>query len=447
MRITIFWRIISALTLLNFGVVISVIILYMLANPILIPAFIFSISVSLYGAWLIFTGQEKRLVYGWLALLVGIVIFVTSTLLSTRQNSGKFFIAIVILVTTYSLLVSILKKKYWELKRDSAIKQHGSSRFNKPYLIVNPKSGNGRAIKANIPEKATSKGIEVKITNINDNISGLARRAVKNGADVLGVSGGDGTIGAVATVAIEYNIPLVVLPGGTRCHFARDTGLDPKHIEDSLNCFEGIETKIDVGSINGRIFLNNASLGLYADIVDNDNYREHKVATSRTVLQKLLQTGQSYPLKFKDNNNKQYSKAIMILVGVNAYKTINLLGLGKRDNLSGHVLQITVVKSLTDILIKSLLKTAILNKDFVTNNSRNILQWEGKKLIVSTPTKKIVVGVDGEREEYKTPVKIELLPSALRLMTLPEGLRYRPKNIVSTDIIKILWRGILGKEI
>src|SRR5690606_33418510 len=104
----------------------------------------------------------------------------------------------------------------------------------------------------------------------------LARQAIQDGADVLGISGGDGSIGAVAKVAMEYDVPLVVLPGGTRCHFARDLGLDPRYLVDGLDGFKGVERRIDVGDINGRVFLNNISLGAYADIVDHKEYREQK---------------------------------------------------------------------------------------------------------------------------------------------------------------------------
>lgn len=447
MRVPVIWRFVAATALTTLLAIIVSIASFAIQRPLFIPLLLTLSATSLYGTWLIFTGTRRRLFIGWLLLLGSSLALVSMILASPDTVNAMQLLVTGLLFALYILLVKLLRNKYWSMKRALSLGKNTMATFKKPYLIVNPKSGNGRAIKAGIPEKAASAGIEVKVTTKDDNIVELARNAAKNGADVLGVSGGDGTIGAVATIAIEYDLPLVVLPGGTRCHFARDIGLDPKLIGDALACFYGKEQRIDVGNINGRIFLNNASLGLYADIIDNPEYREHKVATSRATLQKLLTKQKRYPLIFTESQGKKHTEAVQILVGVNAYKTVNLFELGHRDSLTGHTLQITAITQLTDSLVKSLMKTAALNKDFVTENAGAVRQWNTKKFRVDAPGKKIVVGVDGEREEYKTPVTIEVMPGALRLMVLPEGLRQRPKNIFSKDLITVMWRALTGKEI
>ena len=90
----------------------------------------------------------------------------------------------------------------------------------------------------------------------------LARQAVANGADLLGVAGGDGTQALVAAVAAEHDVPLLVISAGTRNHFALDLGLDredPSRCLDALT--DGVELRIDLGFIAGRPFVNNASFG------------------------------------------------------------------------------------------------------------------------------------------------------------------------------------------
>ncbi len=447
MRIPLLWRFVAVGALLTLVAIYFTILSLALVNPLAIALFIASFIFSLYGLWLIFTGTNKRLIYGWVQLLGSFAVMILAVIWIAKTNESRYLLRISTLVVAYVVLINVLRNKFWSLKRQTAIKERKKLNFKNPYLIINPKSGNGRAIKAGIPDKAKAMGIKVKVTKKSDNITDLATKAVKSGVDVLGVSGGDGTLGAVATVALKHNLPLIVLPGGTRCHFARDVGLDPKQIVDALNCFKGVEQKIDVGDINGRIFLNNASLGLYADVIDNKEYRDHKVATTRSTLQKLLAKQKFYPLKFKDKNGNQYNEAVQVLVGVNAYDTVNMFELGHRKNLTGKTLQITAITNLNDDLTKFLLKTAVLNKDFVQNNANSVKQWESSKFTVSAPTKKIVVGVDGEREEYSTPVTIIIKPGALRLMVLPEGIRSRPKNAFSAELIGKVWRAMLGQEI
>lgn len=447
MRLPLLWRLLAILSLMTLGLIIIVSIGYIIANPLIIPIILLLSFSSLCGAWIIFIGLKRRLLMGWLLLLGSLFVLVITLIISSNDNDYSIVLRLGLLILIYACLVGWLRNKYWSLQRESSLRQTRKSNFKKPYLIINPKSGDGRAIKADIPAKATNSGINVVVTKKSDNITALAQNAVKNGADVLGVSGGDGTIGAIATVAIEHNLPLVVLPGGTRCHFARDTGLDPKKIVDSLACFNGTEVSIDVGSINGRIFLNNVSLGLYADIIDNDQYREHKVATTRATLQEIFEDQKQYSLSFDDNKGNRITKVVQILIGVNAYKTLNVFELGHRSSLTGHTLQVTAITRLTRTLVTSFMKTIALNKNFITNNAESITQWETKSIIINAPSKRIVVGVDGEREEYTTPVTVKVLPGALRLMTLPEGLRQRPKNIFSADIAKDIWRIFIGKDI
>lgn len=447
MRLPLLWRLLAILSLLTLGLIVMVSINFIITNPLIIPLVLALSFSSLCGAWIIFIGLKKRLLLGWLIMLGSLATLIVILIFSSNNSDNSIVIRLGFLICIYAFLVSWLREKYWSLRRESSLRQKSKSSFKNPYLIINPKSGDGRAIKANIPARAKKLGIKVVVTKKSDNITQLAQNALKNGADVLGVSGGDGTIGAVATVAIEHNLPLVVLPGGTRCHFARDTGLDPKKIVDSLACFNGVEVRIDVGSINGRIFLNNASLGLYADIINNDQYREHKIATTRSTLQKLFEEQKQYSLSFDDDKGTRIKRVVQVLIGVNAYKTMNVFELGHRTSLTGQTLQVTAITQLTRTLLTSFMKTIALNKDFIANNAESIRQWETQSIKINAPTKSIVVGVDGEREEYATPVTIKVLPGALRLMTLPEGLRQRPKNIFSADAIKTVWLAFIGKDV
>ena len=160
-----------------------------------------------------------------------------------------------------------------------------------PFLIMNPRSGGGKVAKFGLKEKAEALGAEVAVLDGpgNVDVAALVREAVDRGADLLGVAGGDGTQALVAGIAADHDIPLLVISAGTRNHFALDLGLDR---EDPAACLEaltdGEEVRVDLGFIGDRTFVNNASFGAYAEIVQSPEYRDNKNRTTLEMLPDLL---------------------------------------------------------------------------------------------------------------------------------------------------------------
>src|SRR5208282_843100 len=142
-----------------------------------------------------------------------------------------------------------------------------AARPRRPFLIMNPRSGGGKVTRFGLNEKAETLGAEVALLEgpgIVD-VAALARQAVADGADMLGVAGGDGTQALVAGIAAEHDLPFLCISAGTRNHFAMDLGLDrddPSTCLDALD--DGVEYRIDLGRIGERTFVNNASFGAYA---------------------------------------------------------------------------------------------------------------------------------------------------------------------------------------
>ena len=111
-------------------------------------------------------------------------------------------------------------------------------------------------------------------------LAALVDEAVADGADALGVAGGDGSLAVVAAAALAHGLPFVCVPAGTRNHFALDLGVDRGDLVGSLDAFtDGVERRIDVAEVNGRLFLNNVSLGIYGDAVRQPAYRDAKART------------------------------------------------------------------------------------------------------------------------------------------------------------------------
>ena len=172
----------------------------------------------------------------------------------------------------WSLLVVALLLARYALTRDvRSLKQ--SETPGKPVpaarhgvLIMNLKSGGGKAEKFHLVDECRARGIEPVVLQRGDDLLQLARDAIDRGADVVGMAGGDGSQALVASIAAERGVPMVVIPAGTRNHFALDIGLDRDDVVGALDAYgEARERVIDLADVNGRIFVNNVSLGLYAD--------------------------------------------------------------------------------------------------------------------------------------------------------------------------------------
>ena len=147
-------------------------------------------------------------------------------------------------------------------------------------LIVNPRSGTASPSAEELVEAARSHGIDVHVLDEGDDLPAVARSA---GAGVVGMAGGDGSLAAVADVAIEQDVPFVCIPFGTRNHFARDAGIDRDDPIGALAAFDdGLERRVDVARAGERLFLNNVSLGIYARLVHRrEHHRRRRDALAR----------------------------------------------------------------------------------------------------------------------------------------------------------------------
>ena len=158
-----------------------------------------------------------------------------------------------------------------------------------PVLIVNARSGGGKAVRSDLVTECGARGIEAIPFELGDDLASLATAAIDGGADAIGMAGGDGSQAAVAAVAAEHDIPFVCVPAGTRNHFALDLGIDRRDVVGALDAFhEGDERRIDLGRVNGRLFVNNVAMGLYGNVVQSPQYRDHKVRTVVQMLPDLL---------------------------------------------------------------------------------------------------------------------------------------------------------------
>jgi diacylglycerol kinase family enzyme len=276
-----------------------------------------------------------------------------------------------------------------------------------PYLIMNPKSGGGKVGKFGLKQKAEDLGAEVFLLEGQSvDVAKVARAAVDAGADLLGVAGGDGTQALVAGVAAEHGIPFLVISAGTRNHFALDLGLDREDPSTCLSALsDGVELRVDLGVINGQTFVNNASFGAYAEVVETPAYRGDKLNTTLNTLPELLQGHRGARLSARaDGTEIEAPQAL--LVSNNPYGTGDIAGLGRRARLDRGTLGVV------GITVASARQAAGLLRG---RHATGLSVLTTRQIEIRADAPRIPVGVDGESIAMPTPVTCTVSPQALRV--------------------------------
>jgi len=285
-----------------------------------------------------------------------------------------------------------------------------------PVLIMNLKSGGGKAERFHLADECRKRGIEPVILRPGDDLLQLAEDAIAGGADVIGMAGGDGSQALVATVAARHGIPHVCVPAGTRNHFALDLGLDREDVVGALDAYsDGVEHRIDLATVNGRTFVNNASLGVYAKVVQSPEYRDAKLKTAMDMLPSLLDpAGTPMDLRFTGPGEVAFPTAQIILVSNNPYQLIHAGGRGTRERMDTGTLGIAIAR----------VEDAAGARRFVAlelaGQARRFpgwLEWAAPRFEVSS-SGPVEVGVDGEALVMDPPLVFQAQPGAL-LVRLP----------------------------
>ncbi|MGW6918467.1 diacylglycerol/lipid kinase family protein [Kitasatospora sp. NPDC054939] len=232
------------------------------------------------------------------------------------------------------------------LVRPRSVHAHRTPPPRRPVLIMNPRSGGGKVARFGLVERAEKLGAQVVLLDpaVHTDVSELARRAVADGADLLGVAGGDGTQALVAAVAAEHDLPFLVISAGTRNHFAMDLGLDrtdPSTCLDALT--DGEEVRVDLGTVAGLPFVNTVSFGAYAEIVQSPAYRDAKLGTALEALPNLLLSAPERRLYAQvDATRLEGQQAV--LVSNNVYTGADPLAAGRRPRLNAGVLGVLGIR-------------------------------------------------------------------------------------------------------
>ena len=285
-------------------------------------------------------------------------------------------------------------------------------------VIWNPRSGGGKALRDNLADEARARGIEPIELKPGDDLVALARDAVARGADGLAAAGGDGTQAIIATIAAEHGLPFACIPAGTRNHFALDLGVDRDDVVGALDAFvSGGEKRVDLGDVNGRTFVNNVSLGLYAESVQQEGYRDAKIrtilATAPSVLGQAPVAGATgntvgeagaarSELRWTGPDGAAERSAAVVLVSNNPYRLGRAAGSGTRPRMDTGQLGIAAMGAVSE-----------------DGTRRRMAEWSAPEFVVESDGD-VPVGVDGEALTMAAPLTFRVRPGVLRVRIAPQ---------------------------
>jgi hypothetical protein len=374
----------SALVLTAIGVVLVV-----LASIGRMPRGLASLAIMVAAAWLVRAGVLRRGAARSLRLVLALVLMFAvlgltltgDALLVSLLGVGLVVAGLAAARTTFRVRAN------WP----------AAERPRRPVVVWNARSGGGKAVSHHLVEAATRRGIEPIELRPGTDLEQLVRDAIAAGADALAAAGGDGTQAIVAALAAEYDLPFACIPAGTRNHFALDLGVDRDDVVGALDAFvDGRERRVDLAEVNGRVFVNNVSLGLYAQAVQREGYRDAKLRTILDTAPDVLgpEGDHAGDLAWTDLTGTEHAGADVILVSNDVYRLGHVIATGTRPRLDAGVLGVAVLG--------------------VVGTAGGWRQW-------STPTfevhssRPVPAGVDGEAVVLDPPLRFTTRPHALRV--------------------------------
>jgi diacylglycerol kinase family enzyme len=391
------------------------------------------VAIGAIGACLILAGAyeflARRGVLRWLAAAVVIATPIAILVLFALNN--LIWVALVS-IALMVLAVGAARRALAPSASPPGMPAREVQPPRRAFVIMNPRSGGGKVAKFGLKEKAEELGAKVALLDgpgIVD-VAALARQAVADGADLLGVAGGDGTQALVAGIAAEHDLPFLVISAGTRNHFAMDLGLDR---DDPATCLDaltdGVEQRIDLGIIGDRTFVNNASFGAYAEVVESPAYRDDKTGTTLQILPDLLSGHRGAKLSARAGDTTVTAPQAL-LVSNDPYEISDIAGLGRRARLDAGILGVIAVTVNNALQAVMLLRGA---------KGQGLSVLRAEEVVVDADVPEIPVGIDGETVMMPTPVICTIRPKVLRVR-VP---RHRPGVLAVAAEPRFNWSSLV----
>ncbi len=405
-----------------------------------------AVAVAVVGLWFAVTRRAAPRVVGTILAPAGLIVFLVVALTADRRSLP--LIAVLALVLASAAAARYALRRDPHTLRAAPVSGTPAPRPDHPVLLMNPKSGGGKAERFHLVDECRARGIEPIVLQRGDDLLELAENAIARGADVIGMAGGDGSQALVATVASKHDIPHVCVPAGTRNHFALDLGLDRENVVGALDAFhDGVERHVDLARVNGRVFVNNASMGLYAKIVQSQAYRDAKMKTAADMLPDMLgPNAEPFDLRFTGPDGSEYPSAHLILVSNDPYQLDHLNGRGTRARMDLGTLGVVTarISSAADAVTFVGLEAAGKIRSFP-----GWLEWESPRFQVDSNAP-VEIGIDGEAMLMDPPLVFESMPGVLRIRLPKHAPGFAPAAAtvpLNTSTVGALLRTAAGQPV
>ena len=253
-------------------------------------------------------------------------------------------------------------------------------------------------------------------------ISAVALKAAKSNERIIVAAGGDGTVSAVAAALCGTDKTLGVLPVGTLNHFAKDLGI-PLDLDSAVRTItEGETADVDVGEVNGRIFINNSSLGLYPQIVSRREAQQHQLARGKWLafFWATLQALRRFPfldLRVEFEGNQILRRTAFLFVGNNEYQIAGF-SLGSRAFVNAGKLGLYLTHGTGRLGLFRLAFHALFGRVEQAEDFDVFCVTEAR---IESRKRGLLVALDGEVERMKTPLRYRIRPAALRVLVPRKG--------------------------
>jgi hypothetical protein len=403
---------VTALALTAIGAVLVV-----LASIGRMPRGLASLAIMVVAVWLVRAGVLRRGAARTVRLLLALVLMLAVLGLTLTGD------ALLVGLLGVALVVAGLAAA----RRTFRVRAHwpAAERPRHPVVIWNARSGGGKAVSHHLVDEATRRGIEPIELRPGTDLEQLVRDAIAGGADALAAAGGDGTQAIVAGVAAQHDLPFACIPAGTRNHFALDLGVDRDDVVGALDAFvDGRERRVDLAEVNGRVFVNNVSLGLYAEAVQREGYRDAKLRTILDTAPDVLgpRGDNAGDLTWTDQTGSEHSGATVILVSNDVYRLGHVIATGTRPRLDAGVLGIAVLD--------------------VVGARGGWRQWSTPDFEIRSASP-VPAGVDGEAIVLDPPLRFTTRPDALRVRIAGHHPGASPSAVIPEslrDVARLLLR-------
>lgn len=405
-------RLMAVISLVSTALLVVLVVLLLISDLLALLVGLVGLVLVVAGGWWIVTEHMPRRLVGIIVAVGGLIILILGAFWAS-DGIGPFlkragaFLLLAGISAVCARLALVREMHEVDLSGLDIV------RPKKPVLIGNEKSGGGKVVKFGLLDIAARLGVETVLLTPGDDLAQLARDAIARGADCIGMAGGDGSQALVASVAAEHEIPFVCIPAGTRNHFALDLGLDREDPRKAMAAFrEGALRRIDYGTVGDRLFVNNVSLGVYATIVQQDDYRDAKLATSRELLPDLVgRTADGFDLQFTTPDGEEVDDVFIVLVSNNPYVIGPSLSSSERPSLTTGRLGVVAVRAKTGGDAVAVLAEALLRL-----HGGGLIEFTAEDFEVRSHGGQAYAGIDGEALQLPTPLEFRIHPGGLTLL-------------------------------